>query len=30
MSKFIDYILVYVARRFLMLDGKSLILLDVM
>jgi len=30
MLKFIDYILVYGARRLLMLDGDSLVLLDVM
>ena len=30
MLKFVDYILVYGARWLLMLDGDSLILLDVM
>ena len=30
MSKLVGYILVYLARRLLMLDGDSLILLDVM
>jgi len=30
MLKLIDYILVYGARRLLMFDGDSLILLDVM
>ena len=30
MLKFVGYILLYGARQFLMLDGDSLILLDVM
>ena len=30
MFKLVDYILVYDARRLVMLDGDSLILLDVM